>query len=165
MGDFWNIIFSVIFGGVAVVMFYRFFKTSKKILIKDRRFSGIRIGFVLIGMVTMLAMFSSQNTTFDYVRSTLTLLCVSSLMMARDGIGDEGVVVGGEFYKWKECRAWDLIKKDHSMDVFFTLESRNKNKPDQYKTKTVEFDEKDMDNVVKFLTLNQGRKKQRMKKR
>ena len=165
MGDFWNIIFSVIFGGVAVVMFYRFFRTNKKILIKDRRFSMIRIGFILIGMLTMLAMFSNQNTTFDYVRSTLTLLCVSALMMARDGIGDEGVVVGGEFYKWKECRAWDTIKKEHSMDVFFTLESRNKNKPDQYKTKTIEFDEKDMDNVLKFLTLNQGRKKQRMKKR
>ena len=165
MGDFWNIIFSVIFGGVTIVMFARFFMNNKKILIKGRRFSGIRIAFVAIGMITMLAMFSSQNTTFDYVRSTITLLCVSGLMMARDGIGEEGVVVGGKFYPWKECRAWDAEKKEHSMDMFFTLESQNKNKPDQYKTKTVEFDEHDMDNVLKFMTLNHGRKKQRMKKR
>ena len=165
MGDFWNIVFSVIFGLVAIVMFIRFFMNNKKILIKDRRFSGIRIGFVLIGLITMLAMFSTQNTTFDYVRSTITLLCVSGLMMARDGIGDEGVVIGGKFYTWKDVRAWDVIPKEHSMDMFFTIESQNKNKPDQYKTKTVEFDEKDQENVMKFMMLNQKRKKQRMKKK
>lgn len=165
MGDFWNIVFSVIFGAVTILMFARFFMNNKKVLIKDRRFSIIRIGFIIIGMITMLAMFSTENTTFDYARSVITLLCVSGLMLARDGVGDEGVVVGGRFYPWKEVRAWDSSAKENSVDMFFTIEPQNKNKPDQYKTKNIEFDGRDKENLMKFMMLNQGRKKQRMKKR
>ena len=163
--DIFNILAAILFGTIGIVMAVRYFRTSQKILIEDKRWSFIRVGFLVIGVLSIINMFLVNNTSLDYIRMAATVICVTAVMGARDGIGDEGVCVGGTCYPWAEVRGYDYEDKESGLTVFFTLQPQNMKKPDQYKTKPIEFEKEKKEVVQEFLRINHKRKYMRMKKK
>ena len=165
MNDYLNIFITILFAGISVVMFTRSIRNSKKIMIHDKQWSSFRMIFVAIGVVSLINLVVGEKTIYDYARIISTFIVVSSLTAARDGIGEDGVVSNGKFYPWKIVRSYDYEVAKSLFTVYFTIESTNAKKPDEYTTKAVDFDLVNQEYVKEFLRMNQGRKKTRMKKK
>ena len=58
-----------------------------------------------------------------------------------------------------------MEEKKKVLAVYFTVESQNEKKPDEYVTKELDFANEDKESVKEFLKLNLHRKYTRMKKR
>ncbi|HAW12837.1 MAG TPA: hypothetical protein DCW34_03960, partial [Erysipelotrichaceae bacterium] len=71
----------------------------------------------------------------------------------------------GKFYPWEIVRAYDYEERKNVIAVYFTIESQNEKKPDEYVTKELDFSKEDQETLMKFLKLNLGRKYTRMKKK
>lgn len=162
-----NLVISAIFAVLAVIMFIRWYRWKGKVMITDQQWSTVRILFLGLGVMSFISLLiTNQNTTlFDYIRLTATILAVSAYMTVRDGVGEEGLVSGGKFYPWSEVRAYDTEEKKKVLAVYFTVESQDEKKPDEYVTKELDFANEDKESVYKFLKLNLGRKYTRMKRR
>lgn len=162
-----NLVITAIFTVLAIVMFIRWYKWKGKVMITDQQWSTVRIIFLALGLASFISLLvSNQYTTgFDYLRITATVLAVSAYMTVRDGVGEEGLISGGKFYPWSEVRAYDTEEKKNVLAVYFTVESQDENKPDEYVTKELDFANEDKEAVLKFLKLNLGRKFTRMKRR
>lgn len=162
-----NLVISAIFAVLAVIMFIRWQKWKGKVMIPDQQWSTVRILFLCLGVMSFISLLiTSQNTTlFDYLRLATTILAVSAYMVVRDGVGEDGLVSGGRFYPWKIVRAFDMEEKKKVLAVYFTVESQNEKKPDEYVTKELDFANEDKESVKEFLKLNLHRKYTRMKKR
>jgi hypothetical protein len=165
MNDYLNIGMAAAFTVLAVLMFYRYGKIRGKVMIGDQQLSGIRIAFIGIALLTFFTMFSSENTTLDYVRIVATILAVTAYMVCRDGVGEEGVVSAGKMFPWSEIRAWDYEERKNAIAVYIQVDSQNEKKPDHYTTKELDFSTKDKEVLLKFLKMNQGRKYTRMKRK
>lgn len=162
-----NVAISVIFAILSVVMFLRWNKWKGKVIIQDQQWSTVRIMFLAIGLLSFVSfLMTNQNTTlWDYLRICTTIIAVTAYMMIRDGVGEEGLLSGGKFYKWNIVRSWDYEERKNVIAVYFTVESQNEKKPDEYVTKELDFSKEDKDTVLKFLDLNLSRKYTRMKKK
>ncbi|MCR5795820.1 MAG: hypothetical protein K6G61_10810 [Solobacterium sp.] len=166
MNDYVNIVLIVGFGILSVLMFYRYFKNGSKVMIKDQQWSYIRILFLVIGVLSVISLVSSaNNSVLDYFRIGVMIVAVTSYMLMRDGVGEEGMVAGGRFYSWDIVRAYDWQEKKSTVAVFFTLDDPTDKKPDGYTTKELDFAKDDKDVLLEFLKLNLGRKYTRMKKK
>lgn len=166
MGDFLNIIFIIAFTAVGLLMAYRYVKIRKYILIQDQQWSYMRMTFLLIGVLSAISLLNTQsNTVLDYIRLGATLVAVSVYMMVRDGIGEDGMVSGGKFTPWNKVRSWDYVERKNIVAMYFTVESTNPKKPDNYTTKELDFAKKDQEILMKFMHLNLHRKYTRMKKK
>ncbi len=167
MSNTMNIIISVIFGVASVVMFYRWSKVHRKIMIHDQQWSYLRIMVLVLGVLTAVSLVlnASQNTMYDYARIAFTFLGVTAFMALRDGVGEEGMVSVGKFYPWNEVTAYDYSYKKNTVEVYFMVKSQKKDKPDEYTTKVLEFANENKDHLMKFLQINLGRKYTRMKRK
>lgn len=166
MSDVMNIILIVVFGTLAVVMFTRYFKNHRRIMIQDQQWSYIRIMFLVVGVLSIISLLSMQGGTFlDYVRIVVMIISVSAYMVVRDGVGEDGMMSGGKFYPWEEVRAYDYRIDKNVVAVYFMIEPKNEKKKDEYTTKELDFAIGDKDVLLKFLDLNLGRKYTRMKKK
>ena len=167
MGNTMNIIISALFGTVSVIMFYRWYRVNRKIMIKDQQWSYLRIMVLVLGVLTAVSLVtnSSTNTVYDYSRIAFTFLAVTAFMALRDGVGEEGLVSIGKFYPWSEVTAYDYTEKKNTVEVYFQLKSQKKNKPDEYTTKVLEFSKEDKEPLLKFMKINLGRKFTRMKRK
>ena len=163
--DFLNIVSIIVFGTLTVLMFYRYSKASKKIMIQDKQWNIYRGLFVGLGVVSIINLFSGVDTILDYGRIITTITCVSAMVAARDGVGEEGIASNGKFYNWSEVMQYDYEDTKNAFTTYFMIKSQDPKKPDNYNTKVIDFDKKNKDVVVEFLKINQGRKKTRMKKR
>jgi len=108
---------------------------------------------------------TSTNTGWDYFRIAATLLAVTAYLAVHDGVGEEGMVSGGKFFPWSEVRSYDYQEQKNHVAVYFTVESQDEKKPDDYTTKELDFSNQDKEVLMKFLKLNLGRKYTRMKKK
>ena len=167
MSNAMNIIISVIFGVTSVIMFYRWSMVHRKIMIHDQQWSYLRIMVLVLGVLTAvnLVLSSSSYTMYDFARSAFTFLAVTAFMAMRDGVGEEGMVSVGKFYPWSEVTAYDYSEKKNTTEVYFTIKSQKKDKPDEYTTKVLEFANDDKETLMKFLKINLGRKYTRMKRK
>jgi hypothetical protein len=162
-----NIAISVIFIVLAVMMFIRWGKVKDKIMIRDRQWSIMRMLFVFIGLMTLITLVTNpqQNTILDYVRIVATILAVSAYVLAHDGIGEEGIVVGGKLIPWKHVRGWDMQQDKKVLNYFFEVDSMNEKKPDDYQLKELDFSSDDKEILKTFMDTNVRGKKMRMKKK
>ncbi|MGM9941498.1 MAG: DUF5673 domain-containing protein [Bulleidia sp.] len=162
-----NIAISVIFLVLSVIMFFRWNKHKGKVLIQDQQWSTVRIIFLAVGVLSFVSFLTtgSNSTLWDYLRICLTIVAVTVYMMIRDGVGEEGLLSGGKFYPWNVVRSWDYEERKNVIAVYFTVESQNEKKPDEYVTKELDFSKEDKDSLLKFLELNLSRKYTRMKKK
>lgn len=165
MNTYLNIALIAGFGIMAVIMFRRYFNIRGKITIQDKTWNGMRIGFGAIEVLAALSLFTGDNATLDYIRIGAMVLACTSYMIARDGIGEEGVAHGGHLIPWSEVRAWDKFEKDKVLEMYFTIESQNPKKPDKYKTIEIDFENSKKELVFEFMNINARRKYTRMKRR
>lgn len=164
--DIINIVISVIFVGLSIPLFIRWRKLTGKVIISDQQWSTMRILFLVIGVLSVISMITqaSSMSIFDILRLTATIIAVSIYMVVRDGVGEEGLVSGGKLYPWNEVRAYDYERRKNVIAVYFTVESQNEKKPDDYRSKELDFNVEDEELLKKFLENNLGRKYTRMKK-
>lgn len=165
MGDIYNLIFTGIFAGIGIYMTIVYFNTKKYLMIKDQQWSGFRIIFLVLGVLSIVNFFSSDNTVLDYFRIIATLFCVSMLLAVHNGVGEEGIVAGLKYYKWSEVRGWDYEKKQNTTDIYFQVDNKNEKKKDEYNTKPVTFDKTNQEYALRFMKLNANGKYMRMKRR
>ena len=164
--DIINIVISVIFVGLSIPLFIRWRKLTGKVIISDQQWSTMRILFLVIGVLSVISMITqaSSMSIFDILRLTATIIAVSIYMVVRDGVGEEGLVSGGKLYPWSDVRAYDYERRKNVIAVYFTVESQNEKKPDDYRSKELDFSVEDEELLKKFLENNLGRKYTRMKK-
>ncbi len=164
--DIINIVISVVFVGLSIPLFIRWRKLNGKVIISDQQWSTMRILFLAIGVLSVISMITqaSSMSMFDILRLTATIIAVSIYMVVRDGVGEEGLVSGGKLYPWSEVRAYDYERRKNVIAVYFTVESQNEKKPDDYRSKELDFSVEDEALLKKFLENNLGRKYTRMKK-
>lgn len=164
--DIINIIISVIFFGLSIPLFIRWRKLNGKVIISDQQWSTMRILFLAIGVLSVISLITqgSSMSMFDILRLTATIIAVSIYMVVRDGVGEEGLVSGGKLYPWSDVRAYDYERRKNIIAVYFTVESQNEKKPDDYRSKELDFSVEDEELLKKFLENNLGRKYTRMKK-
>ena len=162
-----NVAISVIFAVLSVIMLFRWNKWRGKVIIQDQQWSTVRILFLAIGVMSFISFLTTnQNTTYwDYIRIVMTIIAVTAYMTVRDGVGEEGLLSAGKFYPWNIVRSYDYEDRKKVIAVYFTVESQNEKKPDEYVTKELDFSVEDKDTLMKFLKLNLGRKYTRMKKK
>ena len=162
-----NVAISVIFAVLSVIMLFRWNKWRGKVIIQDQQWSTVRILFLAIGVMSFISFLTTnQNTTYwDYIRIVMTIIAVTAYMTVRDGVGEEGLLSAGKFYPWNIFRSYDYEERKKVIAVYFTVESQNEKKPDEYVTKELDFYVEDKDTLMKFLKLNLGRKYTRMKKK
>ena len=167
MNDTLNIIIGVVFSVIGVVMMIRWFKIHKYIMIQDQQWGTLRIMILVMGLLTMVTLLlnTANNTALDYFRMGATMVAVTAFLAVHDGIGEEGMVAGGKFIPWAEVRSYDYRDKKNVVQVFFTVESEDEKKPDEYTTKELDFAQTDREVLIKFLQLNLGRKYTRMKRK
>ena len=155
----------VVFGALAVLMFVRYFRVRGQIIIQDKTWNGIRIGFGFIEILALASIFMQGNTLWDYIRIVCMILASTAYMIARDGLGEDGLVHNGHVIPWNKVRAWDKNEKSSVIELFFTLEPTNEKKPDKYSTIEIDFDIKNKEQVDRFMNLNLKRKFTRMKRK
>ena len=162
-----NVAISVIFAVLSVIILFRWNKWRGKVIIQDQQWSTVRILFLAIGVMSFISFLTTnQNTTYwDYIRIVMTIIAVTAYMTVRDGVGEEGLLSAGKFYPWNIVRSYDYEERKKVIAVYFTVESQNEKKPDEYVTKELDFSVEDKDTLMKFLKLNLGRKYTRMKKK
>ena len=162
-----NVAISVIFAVLSVIMLFRWNKWRGKVIIQDQQWSTVRILFLAIGVMSFISFLTTnQNTTYwDYIRIVMTIIAVTAYMTVRDGVGEEGMLSAGKFYPWNIVRSYDYEERKKVIAVYFTVESQNEKKPDEYVTKELDFSVEDKETLMKFLKLNLGRKYTRMKKK
>ncbi len=166
MSDTMNIILIVSFSILSVLMLFRWFKNRGRVMIQDQQWSYIRILFLIVGLLSILSFVTVPNNSFlDYARLTVMVVAVSAYMIVRDGVGEEGLVSGGKFYPWEIVRAYDYKELKNVVEVYFTVDSTNEKKPDEYTTKVLDFSNESKDILMRFLEINLGRKYTRMKKK
>ncbi len=165
MGNLFDILMTVVFAAIGGFMFYRAFRTHKKIMFYDKTWGGFRSFFALIATIALLSMVYGNNDFWGQTRNIVLLFASMSFLFVRDGIGEEGIVTSGQFLPWSEVRAYDYVLEEKKLTAFFTVESQNKKKPDQYSTQAIDFDRKNEKQIIEFLNLNIGRKRTRMKKK
>ena len=68
MGNVLNIIFIVGFGGLGIAMLVRYSRIRKQVIVQDKMWNGIRIGFGMIEILALVSLFSTNNTILDYLR-------------------------------------------------------------------------------------------------
>ena len=160
-----NVAISVIFAVLSVIMLFRWNKWRGKVIIQDQQWSTVRILFLAIGVMSFISFLTTnQNTTYwDYIRIVMTIIAVTAYMTVRDGVGEEGLLSAGKFYPWNIVRSYDYEERKKVIAVYFTVESQNEKKPDEYVTKELDFSVEDKETLMKFLKLNLGRKYTRMK--
>jgi hypothetical protein len=148
-------------------MLVRWMKIHKYIMIQDQQWGYLRIMVLILGILSMITLVTNTatNTAWDYFRIAATLIAVTAFMAVHDGVGEEGMVSGGKFYPWSEVRSYDYKEEKNHTAVYFTVESQNEKKPDEYTTKELDFSNQDKEVLIKFLKLNLGRKYTRMKKK
>ncbi|MBR4164322.1 MAG: hypothetical protein IKR11_12430 [Solobacterium sp.] len=165
MSDTMNIILIASFSVLSVIMLVRWFLNRGKVMIQDQQWSYIRILFLIVGLLSILSFVTSNNSFLDYVRLTVMVIAVSAYMIVRDGVGEDGLVSGGKFYPWEIVRAYDYKELKNVVEVYFTVDSTNEKKPDEYTTKVLDFSNESKDILMRFLEINLGRKYTRMKKK
>ena len=165
MSDTMNIILIASFSVLSVIMLVRWFLNRGKVMIQDQQWSYIRIMFLVVGLLSILSFIASNNSILDYVRLTVMVVAVSAYMIVRDGVGEDGLVSGGKFYPWEIVRAYDYKELKNVVEVYFTVDSTNEKKPDEYTTKVLDFSNESKDILMRFLEINLGRKYTRMKKK
>lgn len=135
-------------------------------MIQDQQWSTMRILFLVFGLLSFFTLIMNPgNTILDYVRIVVTIIAVTVYMMTRDGIGEDGLVTAGKFYPWADVRGWDYEDRKNVRAIYFTVESQNEKKPDDYVTKELDFAKDDVELLMKFMNMNLSRKYTRMKKR
>ena len=167
MNVYLNMVLVAAFVIISVLMLVRWFKVNKKVMIADQAWSTLRMIFLAFGLLSMFLLVSSSvsKSGWDTARLVASIALVTVYMLLRDGVGEEGIVAGGKLYPWKIVRAYDWEERKKVIAVYFTVESTNKKKPDEYSTKELDFALEDKEVLMKFLKLNAGRKFQRMKKK
>lgn len=167
MSDTFNIIVGVLFVIVGIVMLVRWVRVHKYIMIKDQQWGYLRIFILFIGLMSIatLLMNMATNTLTDYFRIGATMVAVTAFLAVHDGIGEQGIVSTGKFYPWSQVRSWDLKEEKNYTAVYFTIDSQDEKKPDEYTTKELDFANEDKEYLKKFLNMNVGRKFTRMKKK
>ncbi|MBE6130013.1 MAG: hypothetical protein E7185_12180 [Erysipelotrichaceae bacterium] len=165
--DIFNIVIGVLFVIVGIVMLLRWTRVHKYIMIKDQQWGYLRIFVLFIGLLSIatLLMNAANNTTSDYFRIGATLVAVTAFLAVHDGVGEQGIVSSGKFIPWTEIRSWDLKEEKNYVAAYFTVESQDEKKPDEYTTKELDFANEDKEYLKKFLEMNVGRKYTRMKKK
>lgn len=164
--DIINIVIGTAFIVISIPLLIRWRKIGSKVLIQDQQWSTLRILLLVVGVLSILSLILqySNMSYFDIYRLTGTVVAVSVYMLVRDGVGEEGLVSAGKLYPWSEVRAYDYEVRKNVVAVYFTIESQNDKKPDDYRSKELDFSKEDEDQLKRFLENNLGRKYTRMKK-
>lgn len=164
--DIINLVISIVFFALSIPLFLRWRRLRDKVIISDQQWSTTRIIFLALGVMSFISLLTqgSSMTMFDIIRLTATVVAVSIYMVVRDGVGEEGLVSGGKLIPWSEVRAYDYEPRKNVIAVYFTVESQNDKKPDDYRSKELDFANEDKEILMKFLENNLGRKFTRMKK-
>lgn len=164
--DIINIVIGTAFIIVAIPLLIRWKNIGNKVIIQDQQWSTLRILLLVVGVLSILSLILqySSMSYFDIYRLTGTVVAVSVYMLVRDGVGEEGLVSAGKLYPWSEVRAYDYEVRKNVVAVYFTIESQNEKKPDDYRSKELDFSKEDEEQLKRFLENNLGRKYTRMKK-
>ena len=167
MNMYLNLVIGVAFTAFGIVMLIRWARIHKYIMIQDQQWGYLRIAVLAMGLLSMLTLLlnTANNTAWDYFRIAATLVAVTAYLAVHDGVGEEGMVAGGKFFPWNQVRSWDYREQKNTVAVYFTVESQDEKKPDDYTTKELDFSNQDKEVLMKFLRLNVGRKYTRMKKK
>lgn len=166
MNDYLNIVISIMFLVLTGIMGFRWYRLRGKVLIKDQQWSTIRMVFLAIGILSFFTFIANaDNTLFDYFRIGATIAAVTTYMVCRDGIGEDGLISAGKLYPWNEVMAWDYEERKNVVAVYFQVDSQNPKKPDNYTTKELDFAAEDKEVLKKFMNMNLSRKYTRMKKK
>lgn len=128
LNDIINIVIGVVFIGLSIPLFFRWKKLNGKVIIADQQWSTMRILFLVVGVLSVLSMFTqgASMSMFDIFRLTGTIIAVSVYMVVRDGVGEDGLVTGGKMIPWSEVRAYDYEKEKCHCGILYSRISERK---------------------------------------
>lgn len=153
-----NIVLSVLFGGIAVWLFYGYFKT-KDLVIKDKRWNASRVLFAVAGVLCILSGFV-YSSVLDWIRLICMMLAVVAFLLLRDGLNETGVCSMGSLTTYKEVKHYDYQMFPKKFKLYITAVD---SKGGDYNV-TLNFDPKDSNRVISYMKEQCGKKYTRMKK-
>ncbi len=166
MNIYVNMVLVAAFLILSVILLIRWSKVNRKVMISDQQWSVMRMVFLGIGLLAIFQIMSNTaKSGWDVARMVSTIVLVTVYLILKDGVGEEGLVSSGKFYPWSEVRSYDWEDRKKIVAVYFTVESQDEKKPDQYRTKELDFSQEDREYLMRFLEINCRRKFTRMKKK
>ena len=157
-----SIIISVLFAGILVYMLSLYFRNRKYIIIKGKnmtRYRMLMLSALMFSLVTLVA----AETVYDMVRSILMTLALCTVMLVRDGIGEEGIVYNYRRLPFYGVSRYDYYESRSAFVVVFQFVGEDNN--NQTSTMNIEmlFELRDGDRVKKLLIEKLPKKHMRMK--
>lgn len=162
MNEASNIVIILIFGGLGTWLLTGYLKTKKQITVKDKSWNFSRIVFAVAGVMSIVTIIFCQ-TVLDFVRLFATEFCIIMFLLQRDGIGEEGVVSLGQFFSYKDVKAYDVHEAGKKTNCLFMVEEKGAKKTSEY-TLELSFAAKDTETIKTLLKNKIGKKYRRMKR-
>ena len=157
-----SIVISVFFAGILGYMLVLYFRNRKYIIIKGKNMTRYRM-LMLSALMFSMVTFVAAETTYDLVRSILMTLALCSVMLVRDGIGEDGIVYNYRRLPFYGVTRYDYYESRSAFVVVFQFSGEDKN--NQMQTMNIEmlFELRDSDKVKKLLAEKLPKKHMRMK--
>ncbi len=162
MNETSNLIIILIFGGLGAWLMVGYLKTRKEIKIKDKSWNFSRIIFAVAGVMSLITIIFCQ-TVLDVIRLIATEFCIVMFLLQRDGIGDNGIVSLGQFFSYKDVKAYDVQDSGKKVNCLFMVEEKGKKKNSEYTVQLV-FSKSQHIEVKDLLKTQIGKKYRRMKR-
>ncbi len=162
MNETSNLIITIIFGGLGAWLLVGYLKTRKEIKIKDKSWNFSRVIFAIAGVMSLVTIIFSQ-TLLDILRLVSTEFCIIMFLLQRDGIGDNGIVSLGQFFSYKDIKAYDVQDSGKKVNCLFMIEEKAKKKNSEYTVQLV-FSKAQHIEVKDILKTHIGKKYRRMKR-
>ena len=124
---------SVEFNGFVAVISYTNKLDHNLIIktVKDKSWNFSRIIFAVAGVMSIVTIIFCQ-TVLDFVRLFATEFCIIMFLLQRDGIGEEGVVSLGQFFSYKDVKAYDVHEAGKKTNCLFMVEEKGAKKTSEY---------------------------------
>ncbi|MBR2991655.1 MAG: hypothetical protein IKF51_09410, partial [Solobacterium sp.] len=137
-------------------------KNRKYIVIKGKnmtRFRMMMLSALMFSLVTLVA----ASSNLDYLRSILMTLALMMLVLARDGLGEDGIVYNFKRLPYYGITRYDYYKTKGAFIVVFQLTGVDKNRNESSMNIEMQFDLRDTERVMLFLKEKLPKKHMRMK--
>lgn len=161
--DAFNAVLTGIFFVLGFMVFHKYRKVKKYIVIQDKSSTFLRVGFYALMILSILTLISS-HTWYDIIRTAAMVFACSAYLMAHEGMGPEGVVKSNTFIPWNDVRNWDTMEHKKKFIVYFIVGSAGKTKTAETDAMEIDFAIDKEDAVKAMLKKYAARKYTRMKK-
>ena len=158
--DAFQWIMIAIFGFLAIYMAYINSRIRSKIIIKDQRWTFIRIIVVLITILSTLELLKGFSSLI-LLRYFVTIIACLIFFLSHDGVSEQGVIAGTNFTKYQDVHAYDIYDKGKKVILVLVI-ADHKDKEEM--VREIIFEQDKRAKLETFLKEKIGRKYRRMRR-